>query len=116
MYTRALGDGVTGSAPPAYTQEVTNVITEGLAWGKAPPTASTTKTTTTTTKSGGGFWDWLGGALKGGVTAYATAAGQKGQVPVQPTYQQPSAFERYAPWLAVGGAVIAVALILKSKK
>lgn len=116
MYTRALGDGVTGSAPPAYTQEVTNVITEGMAWGKPPPTASTTKTTTTTTKSGGGFWDWLGGALKGGVSAYATAAGQRsGQAAVMPTYQGPSAFERMAPWIAVGGAVVVVALILKKK-
>jgi hypothetical protein len=109
--TNTGGEGsVTGPMPPAYASQVPGGST---AWGVPPPT---TPTTTTKPKESKGFWDVIGDALKGGAAAYGAAAGQRGQPGVQYMPPQRSPIERYLPWIVVGGAAIAVAVILKKKK
>lgn len=113
-YVRALGaDSVTGSAPPSTGLPSTLFSPGSAVTGSGGTTSTAAKPTTS---GGGGFWDTLKNALMGGVTAYGTALGQKGQAQQPVVVQQGSSMPSWLPYVMVGGLGLVVLAVVKSRK
>lgn len=66
--------------------------------------------------AGGGFWGAVSNIFGGAASAYGAGLAQQGQQPGVTYAPRKSAIETYLPYIVIGGAVIAVVVILKKKK